>query len=55
MREFTATSVKEHLRSQVEDHASSPQVTKREIELVRFVREGQVDWDAYLTNHSSPG
>jgi len=48
MREFTATAVKEHLRSQVEDADGAPQLTKKEIELVRFVRGGSFDWDAYL-------
>jgi hypothetical protein len=55
MREFTATAVKEHLRSQVEDSAGSPELTKKEIELVRFVRDGQFDWDTYLAEHSSTG
>jgi hypothetical protein len=53
LREFTATAVKEHLRSQIEDKAGSPELTKREIELVRFVRQGQFDWDAYLAERSS--
>jgi hypothetical protein len=44
MREFTATAVKEHLRSQVEDTGGAPKLTKNEIELVRFVLEGQFDW-----------
>jgi hypothetical protein len=52
LREFTATAVKEHLRSQVEDHAGSPELTKKEIELVRFVREGSYDWDGYLAGRS---
>ena len=41
-------SVKEHLRSQIEDTGGSPRLTKNEIELVRFVREGRFDWDGYL-------
>jgi len=44
MREFTATAVREHLRSQVEDRNGPPQLTKKEVELVRYVRG--VDWDA---------
>jgi len=44
MREFTATAVREHLRSQVEDRNGPPQLTKKEVELVRYVRD--VDWDA---------
>jgi DNA-binding NarL/FixJ family response regulator len=47
IRNFTPTAVKEHLRSQIED-AASPELTPREIELVRFVREGSFDWDAFL-------
>jgi hypothetical protein len=52
LREFTARAVKEHLRSQVEDNAGSPELTEREIELVRFVREGGFDWDVYLAEGS---
>ncbi|HEY7692859.1 MAG TPA: hypothetical protein VH816_11015 [Gaiellaceae bacterium] len=52
LRELTARAVREHLRSQVEDSAGSPQLTKREVELVRFVREGEFDWDAYLAESS---
>jgi hypothetical protein len=44
MREFTAIAVKEHLRSQIEDTGGAPKLTKNEIELVRFVREGPFDW-----------
>ena len=53
MREFTATAVKEHLRSQVEDADGAPQLTKKEIELVRFVRGGSFDWDAFLAERAS--
>jgi hypothetical protein len=53
MREFTATAVKEHLRSQVEDAGGAPQFTKKEIELVRFVRGGSFDWDAFLAERAS--
>jgi hypothetical protein len=53
LREFTATAVKEHLRSQVEDHADAPELTEKELELVRFVRAGTFDWDAYLAERSS--
>jgi hypothetical protein len=52
LREFTATAVKEHLRSQVEDNAGSPELTKKEIELVRFVRDDAYDWAAYLSRTS---
>ena len=39
LRNFTASAVKEHLRSQLEDTGGRPQLTKNEIELVRFIRE----------------
>jgi hypothetical protein len=45
MREFTATAVREHLRSQVEDRDGPAELTKKEVELVRYVRG--VDWDAF--------
>jgi hypothetical protein len=54
MRNFTATAVKEHLRSQVEDSNGRPELTPKEIELVHFV--GSVDWDRVLAPTSSdPG
>ena len=55
MRQFTATAVKEHIRSQIENAGGSPALTKNEIELVRFVREGGFDWDRYLADHPSAG
>lgn len=48
MRNFTATAVKEHLRSQIEDSAGSPHLTEKEEELVRFIRQGSFDWEAFL-------
>jgi hypothetical protein len=48
LRDFTASAVKEHLRDQVEVTGTSPELTKNEIELVRFVREGSFDWDGFL-------
>jgi hypothetical protein len=48
MRNFTATAVKEHLRSQVDETCGSPVLTAKEIELVRFIRRGTFDWDALL-------
>ena len=48
MREFTAMSVKEHLRSQLEDTGGSPDLTKREVELVRFVLARPTGWGAGL-------
>jgi hypothetical protein len=46
LRDFTASAVKEHLRSQIEDTGGRPDLTKNEIELVRFIREGSFDWGA---------
>jgi hypothetical protein len=31
-----------------------PELTKNEIELVRFIRAGRFDWDAYLAERSTP-
>lgn len=44
LREYTATAVKEHLRSQLEDTGGSPELTKKEVELVRFVLDRPTDW-----------
>jgi hypothetical protein len=44
MRDFTAAAVKEHLRSQIEDTGRRPDLTKNEVELLRFIREGSFDW-----------
>jgi hypothetical protein len=55
LRQITATAVKEHIRSQIEDAAGSPELTKNEIELVRFVLDGRFDWNRYLADHSSTG
>jgi hypothetical protein len=52
LREFTATAVKEHIRSELEDTGRSPELTKNEIELVRFIRGGRFDWEAYLGERS---
>ena len=48
LRNFTATAVREHLRSQVEDSGGSPELTKNEVELLRFICEGSFDWRAFL-------
>jgi hypothetical protein len=53
LRNFTATAVKEHLRSEIEGTGGSPELTGKEIELVRFIREGPFDWDAFLAGRSS--
>jgi hypothetical protein len=52
LRNFTAMSVKEHLRSAIEAGEGSPDLTKNELELVRFVCEGSFDWSAFLAGHS---
>ncbi len=48
MRNFTASAVREHLRSQIEDSDGPPVLTENEIELVRFIRGGSFDWDTVL-------
>jgi len=52
LRNFTASAVKEHLRSEIEATGGSPDLTKNEIELVRFICDGSFDWDAFLTERS---
>lgn len=52
LRNFTASAVKEHLRSEVEAAAASPDLTPNEIELVRFIHEGTFDWGAFLARQS---
>jgi hypothetical protein len=47
LRNFTDSAVKAHLRSQI-DATAAPALTKNEIELVRFIREGTFDWGAFL-------
>jgi hypothetical protein len=49
LRNFTATAVKEHLRSQLEDTGGKPDLPPKEIELVRFMRERSPDWDRILS------
>jgi hypothetical protein len=48
LRQFTAMWVKEHLRSQIEEAGRPPYLTANEVELVRSIRDGRFDWDAYL-------
>jgi len=55
LRQFTATAAKEHIRSQIEDTRGSPDLTKNELELVRFIRQGRFDWDRYLADRTSAG
>ncbi len=52
LRNFTASAVKEHLRSQIEDTGGSPDLTVNELELVRFIRQGSFDWDRFLAERS---
>jgi hypothetical protein len=52
LRQFTATAVKEHIRSQIEDAEGSPELTNNELELVRFVRDDRFDWDRYLADRT---
>ncbi len=54
LRDFTASAVREHLRSQIEDTEGAPDLTKNEIELVRFIREGSFDWSTVLEPGSGP-
>lgn len=44
LRDFTASAVTEHLRSQIEDTEGPPDLTKHELELVRFIQDGSFDW-----------
>jgi hypothetical protein len=46
--------VREHLRSAIEATGGSPELTKNEIELVTFIREGSFDWDRFLAKLPSP-
>jgi hypothetical protein len=50
LRNFTATATKEHLRSQIEDTSGSPELTPKEIELVRFIRDGSFAWERFAAS-----
>jgi hypothetical protein len=52
LRNFTASAVKEHLRSEIESTGRSPDLTRNEIDLVRFICDGSFDWNAFLTERS---
>ncbi|HEY1368637.1 MAG TPA: hypothetical protein VGF23_16060 [Gaiellaceae bacterium] len=39
LRNFTALSVKEHLRSQIDQSGSKAELTPKEVELVRFAAD----------------
>jgi hypothetical protein len=54
LRNFTATAVREHLRSQAERTDRAPDLTERELELVRFICAGTFDWRAFLAEQSGP-
>lgn len=43
LRDFTATAVKEHLRSQL-DSAHTAELTRNEVTLLRFLSERAADW-----------
>jgi hypothetical protein len=47
LRDFTATAVKEHLRSQL-DSPHEPKLTRDEIELLRFISQRTLDWQPLL-------
>jgi len=49
---FSATAVEEHLRSEIEATGGSPDLTKTEIELMRFIHDGSFDWRAFLAKRS---
>ena len=51
-RQYTAMAVREHLRSEIEGRNHAPELTVNEVELVRFVLEGRLDWHAYLAGRS---
>ena len=53
LRNFTASAVKEHLRSQFEDADGPPELTENEIDLVRFIRRGPFDWDSVLNREGT--
>jgi hypothetical protein len=53
LRDFTAIAVGEHLRSAIEATGGSPDLTKNEIELVRFISEGAFDWRVFLAEQNS--
>jgi hypothetical protein len=55
LRDFTASAVKEHVRSQIEETGGHPHLTKNEIELVRFIREGSFDWAGNRQSSSRSG
>jgi hypothetical protein len=55
LRDFTASAVREHLRSQVEDSSAGPRLTTNELELVRLICDDSFDWRALLAAGGTPG
>jgi hypothetical protein len=53
LRNFTATAVQEHLRSQIEDTGGVPKLTDKEVELVRYIRDDSVKWDEVVAGQRS--
>lgn len=47
LRDFTATAVKEHLRSQL-DSPGEPKLTRNELDLLRFVSRRTAEWAPLL-------
>ncbi len=52
LREFTASAVKEHLRSQL-DSARDPELTTNEVELVHFVLQRSSEWRTLTDERSA--
>jgi hypothetical protein len=55
LRDSSASAVKEHLRSQLEDNGSGPELTRNEVELVRFICDESFDWKAFLAAREALG
>jgi hypothetical protein len=53
IRNFTALSVKEHLRSQIEQAGSGAELTPNEVELVRFAADRSVQLKELADRSSS--
>lgn len=52
LRDFTATAVKEHLRSQL-DSEHEPKLTRNEVALLRFVSQRSADWEPLVADRST--
>lgn len=53
LRDFTATAVKEHLRSQL-DAAGGAELTRNEVALLRFLSERAADWRPLVDQRPPP-